>query len=346
MEIKTLTTKHGEINYLLDILNQHKNKLSFTNYETKLSETSYEKYLNGLKKNIHGQNVTKSWLKMMELLHDKDISKYIMNHDNFKVYFNISLPGCAIYALNHYMKMNKKTYKFCISTYMPSEIAFQKNPHDKYNILNTFSEQCVIGEISYNGKKYWNDGDCRKNGMPILLTNIIKNKLGKINICISDNILVNKGNDNMQEEYNCKYKYNEAKTCILCLEKGGIMILKIFTFFTPFMKSLLSALAESFEEWKIIKPNTSKPLNSELYFIGIGMVDNSKFNNEINVYPENKWYQANDETINNILDSYLMFYTKNQIENIEKFLISDIPIFTYPKIPKINSFDYIGIKKK
>ncbi len=55
-----------------------------------------------------------------------------------------------------------------------------------------------------------------------------------------------------------------------CLVEGGIFVLKIFDCFTQATEDLVKGLGSCFATWTLYKPATSRPCNSEQYFIGIG----------------------------------------------------------------------------
>ncbi len=54
------------------------------------------------------------------------------------------------------------------------------------------------------------------------------------------------------------------------LAPNGLFVLKVFDFYAPATNELLNWLASSFNRWTIYKPATSRPCNSEQYFIGQG----------------------------------------------------------------------------
>jgi 23S rRNA U2552 (ribose-2'-O)-methylase RlmE/FtsJ len=54
------------------------------------------------------------------------------------------------------------------------------------------------------------------------------------------------------------------------LASNGIFILKVFDLYSPATLQLLGWLSSSFNRWTIYKPATSRPCNSEQYFIGQG----------------------------------------------------------------------------
>lgn len=53
-----------------------------------------------------------------------------------------------------------------------------------------------------------------------------------------------------------------------CLKVGGVMIIKLFDIYSPLTRDLLIGTAAQFKSFLIYKPATSRPCNSERYFIG------------------------------------------------------------------------------
>ena len=54
------------------------------------------------------------------------------------------------------------------------------------------------------------------------------------------------------------------------LRRGGVMIVKLFDIYSPVMIDLIVGTASTFDSFLIYKPATSRPCNSERYFIGKG----------------------------------------------------------------------------
>ncbi len=55
-----------------------------------------------------------------------------------------------------------------------------------------------------------------------------------------------------------------------CLSENGAFVLKIFDSFSRPTEDLILGLGSCFQSWTLYKPATSRPCNSEQYFIGIG----------------------------------------------------------------------------
>lgn len=56
------------------------------------------------------------------------------------------------------------------------------------------------------------------------------------------------------------------------LQIGGFCIIKLFDMYSDATKDLVCGSGEFFSKWTIYKPATSRPFNSERYFIGIGFL--------------------------------------------------------------------------
>ena len=55
-----------------------------------------------------------------------------------------------------------------------------------------------------------------------------------------------------------------------CLKQGGVLVVKLFDIYSPIMLDLILGTAAAFDSFLIYKPATSRPCNSERYFIGRG----------------------------------------------------------------------------
>lgn len=55
-----------------------------------------------------------------------------------------------------------------------------------------------------------------------------------------------------------------------CLKEGGTMIIKLFDIYSPLTRDLILGTAAHFKSFMIYKPATSRPCNSERYFIAQG----------------------------------------------------------------------------
>ena len=75
---------------------------------------------------------------------------------------------------------------------------------------------------------------------------------------------------NNQEELTALLNFGQVVCGLLALAPGGALVTKQYTFFTPFSRSLIALVAALFEETLVVKPLTSRPVNSEVYLVGRG----------------------------------------------------------------------------
>ncbi|CAG9816211.1 unnamed protein product [Phaedon cochleariae] len=88
-----------------------------------------------------------------------------------------------------------------------------------------------------------------------------------VHFMMSDGGFSVEGNENLQEILS---KNIYACQCLVALEivrPHGHFVTKLFDIFTPFSVGLLYLLYKCFEKISIMKPNSSRPANSERYFI-------------------------------------------------------------------------------
>jgi cap2 methyltransferase len=63
---------------------------------------------------------------------------------------------------------------------------------------------------------------------------------------------------------------NSIIIALSVLSQNGMCIIKIFDMHYQITKDIMAILASQFKQWTIYKPATSRPCNSERYFLGIG----------------------------------------------------------------------------
>ena len=283
------------------------------------------------KKSYNAQVPTVAWLKYMEILQIEAVKNYILglNMNVLNVFCNAEFPGSGLSAINHFIRMNNRQMNWLISSYYPQpgeESSISNALSDKYGLVRNYPQNVIVGPIieyqSAEGTTVtrWNNGDLTNPIIPDILSDIVNSTIGKVNLYTSDGGFNIGNNYNEQEILSIPLKYGEARTGVLTLAKEGVMILKIFTFFTPFMKSLLYCLAESFEDWMIVKPMTSSPINSEAYFVGINFKgsENWRKNEPTSLEVNNKWYSPEAKTLSQI-EEYLELFSNTQMKIIGEF---------------------------
>ena len=194
---------------------------------------------------------------------------------------------------------------------------------DEFNLINRYPKRTLVGHINTNRGAFWCDGDITNPKMPTILATLAKSKLGDIHLYTSDGGFDVQGKENLQEELSLPLIRGEIECGLRSLVRGGVLIIKIFTFFTPQMWTMLVYLMRLFENFDIYKPQPSGALNSESYFIGIGFRGITE--ETLNIIMKNARDASTRYAIPTIEeDSFLVnkmnFLTNYQIHNIEGFL--------------------------
>lgn len=95
-------------------------------------------------------------------------------------------------------------------------------------------------------------------------------KTGKVNIYTADGGFDFTANYLAQEKNVFPLLIASIFVGFSVLENHGFFVLKIFDQFELSTRQLISFMAHHFDKWSIYKPATSRPCNSEQYFIGYG----------------------------------------------------------------------------
>jgi hypothetical protein len=90
---------------------------------------------------------------------------------------------------------------------------------------------------------------------------------GGATLCTGDAGLGVENDWNRAEEAHTRLQFGQALCALLALAPGGVALLKHFTFSTPASRGLITALALCFDEVELVKPLTSRPLNSEVFIL-------------------------------------------------------------------------------
>ena len=108
------------------------------------------------------------------------------------------------------------------------------------------------------------------------------------------------------------------------LASDGMFILKVFDIFAPATYQLLGWMASLFNRWTVYKPATSRPCNSEQYFIGVGFrgatVEELEHLNKIVAMPKRLFADDVPTSIRESLEEQSGYMLKNQIQFLETAL--------------------------
>jgi cap2 methyltransferase len=217
---------------------------------------------------------TNAWMKMYELctLLDPVFKKYTPAKNQTEKILNsfhiAEAPGTFILAINHYLANHfpSLNWKWLANSYR--DLYFNKklsNTHylqDSYGLIKKYYDNWVFGADG--------DGDITSPANIASFKLAIQKKLGSIQLITSDvKFVQQKINFNEEERYNIPVHMGHLLCSLELLEKGGTMILKEFTFFEQSSLSLLYLASYCFDQLLLVKPETSRAANSEVYIIGI-----------------------------------------------------------------------------
>ena len=121
---------------------------------------------------------------------------------------------------------------------------------------------------------------------------------------------------------------------LVTLEYGGYMIIKLFDIYSQATKDLILGTAIFFKEFTIYKPATSRPCNSERYFIGKGYLGLEKAKAWIqHIYSAQEKHKQSPltqlvkgpwpENVNKLLEEQITWQENIQVQTIENTLKLD-----------------------
>jgi DNA-directed RNA polymerase II subunit RPB2 len=228
------------------------------------------------------EHATNAALKMYEMIQQLRLLTDEVSNKCFKgrfVFCNAELPGAFIIAINHFMRTvcTESVFDWLGSSYFP-EAALQTGDEtileDKYKIRESNRSKWLMGPAP-NGLPEGEapiTGDVTDPEVIRALGNAVKERFNTArgaNLYTSDvGIELKKEDLNRQEELTAFINYGQIVTGLLALAPAGNFVTKQFTFFTPFSRSLIALVASLFEKTYIVKPQTSRPTNSEVYLVG------------------------------------------------------------------------------
>jgi hypothetical protein len=319
-------------------LNNVKNLLSRPDFEDLKKRDPWEREIRNLRSNISknfgGQNVTRAWLKMYEILTQTEVGPHLLKLGNrINCFFNAELPGGFIYAVNHFLRTNNKSFDWLISSYLSAtdQGSFLK---DEFHLLTKYPGNSLAGKITTNQGVFWSNGDLTNPKVPAILATLAQSVLHPVHLYTADGGFDVGGREEQQEVLSAPLIKGEIECGLRCLGIGGVMVIKIFTFFSQQMVSILTLLIRVFNKYDIYKPQTSGQLNSESYFIGIGYrgITQDELNNILNIIPNDIEYKYLSDKITSLVTT--------QINNINGFLSGKGPVLQtnmYNFIQNLNS---------
>jgi 23S rRNA U2552 (ribose-2'-O)-methylase RlmE/FtsJ len=266
-------------------------------------------------KNITGDPmVTNAWLKMHEMLHTFPILPVTKDVKEIKAFYACEAPGAFIAATNAFIAINIPHANFNWHAQSLKNLGDPSNPTgilgDTYGLMSLYPNRWLFGKD--------NTGDIR---------NIENRKyyasLEKVDVSFSDCGVASHGNEEKDLGITAVC---QISTLVSVLVKGGSCIFKMFlpNSSLPIIQAI-NIVEKCFDTVIVFKPISSRPLNSEIYFICIGL-KNMSCHNEIETIIE-KYESKHSDPIDihlNIYPSYvdiMITLIKTQIDEINKSII-------------------------
>jgi hypothetical protein len=218
------------------------------------------------KDNYNAENATNAWLKMWETI--KDFNLFPNTSKKYKVFCNAELPGAFIFAINHWMKNHKIDYEWFGNSLLVERAGGLDNKKylgDENHLVERYPKNWLMND---KFGEPLNDGDITKKSVRMDIFSRVGNKM---DIYTSD-LGFETELHNDQETVHFDAHVSAAICGVTSLAKGGIMILKSYTFFERKTISFWqSSIFPLFEECFIYKPSSSRMANSETYFVCRGL---------------------------------------------------------------------------
>lgn len=266
-----------------DIINRHKDMLTPFYVPERIAETtkitnSMDVYRGVLYKvrELGAQFPSNAWSKFMEIYTSvskvigRDIIVKLPAGEKFMAFCNAELPGSSISALNHLFKTHygNNELSWIGSSYKPDNIGTQLG--DEYGFFEHNKDKWLISDPDFDGNMMDTDvvRDCAKRYLDRCPEGC--------HLYTHDAGLAVTEDDGPwkayidQERKNLKLHLGCSIVGLETLREGGSFVTKQYTLYEENTKNLVMIYAEFFDEFYLVKPVTSRPYNSESYFVGLG----------------------------------------------------------------------------
>jgi len=227
-------------------------------------------------KKLGAQFPSNAWSKYMEIytsiadIIGKPIIDCKPTDKSYSIFCNAELPGSSISSINHFFKtkLPKVTLDWIGSSFKPDGHGTQLG--DTYGFYDHNKTKWLFNEPGFNGDM--TDTlvvrDCAKRYLKHqpLGCQLYSHDAG-LDVTV-DQFPWKAYVD--QERMNMKLHLGCAIVGLETLRDGGSFIAKQYTLYEENSKNLIMIYAQFFDDFYLVKPVTSRPYNSESYFVGLG----------------------------------------------------------------------------
>ena len=231
------------------------------------------------------QPLSRSYYKMIEILHLTDYFNFRSSKTNLRTAHVCEGPGGFIEAIYDAAYRTCYTNKLIVSSTHAMTLRSTHTHIPGWRKAQRFLQKYKQIKIEYGMD---GTGDILKQDNREYFIRTIKqqNPTG-VNIFTADGGFDFTSNYSDQEAIIFPLLLASIHVGFSVLGTNGLFILKLFDYFELATLQLREFMAQRFDRWTIYKPATSRPCNSEQYFIGIGfrplnMADSGSFETAIN----------------------------------------------------------------
>ena len=220
-----------------------------------------------LAKDYGAEIVTNAWLKMFELMNFAHSLLDKLQKSKTKKTFNslhvAEAPGNFLLSINHKLRTEYPSVEWNWLASSFRDLYSEGNVHyleDQYGLISAFPNNWIFGA----------DGDGDITSVANIRSFAQSLQDGECQLVTSDVKYVPIDvNFDEEENINIPVHLGHLLIALTSLSKGGIMILKEFTLFEAPSISMVYLMTQCFNNVRIVKPETSRPANSEIYIVGI-----------------------------------------------------------------------------
>ena len=220
----------------------------------------YSSLKHHVQKDRAGQAVTNAWLKIYEIVTQMHLLDGV---ETPKVFANAELPGAFVSGLNHYLQTRGRHMEWAASSLHPPA-------HGQHTVLGDH-----YGLYAHNRGRWLMDpemvGDVTDvRNLAALADRAAAVLGGKADLYTSDAGIDVTDAYNDQEALTARIHLGQVVAGLMALGVGGALVVKTYTYTSPYSVAIAAVVAAAFEATYVVKPQTSRPTNAETYLVGVG----------------------------------------------------------------------------
>lgn len=248
---------------------QKLDSVSTGDYTTvRLVSDPFETLCNHVRMLLGIKHCNRGWLKMYEMTVMYKLVEFDFKPTKQKgvvhALFNCELPGGFILAAGHYLQSRGSSLDWCASSLHPTDS--NQALQDSYNLVAMYPKRWLMThKKGSNGDM--TSVDAVEHLVSATAVTMSASNKGKVNLYVADGGMEVKDKYSHKEAIHQAIFLGELLVCVGTLAVGGNAVIKIYTICSDFMRSLVACASSMFKETRIVKPVTSRPVNTELYMV-------------------------------------------------------------------------------